>query len=249
MKLPSKLQNDIILLTVFEIRFSTTNKFPTEAIFGILYNIIIQQYPNVCLDRLPITDLPESIRNVDLNLKYQPHYQLDIGKDGIRICIGPKVIQFYVQKPYIGWQNWYKFITEMLNKLLMLPELFDNIERTGLQYINFIEDEHLCSVANMTVEIGSHQLSRQPMTIRTEIQNKEYTTVLQLANNAFVDITCQQLRGSVIDLNIIRNFNEPVKDFQKQLDTVLNESHEIEKKLFFDILRPDFLNKLKPNYI
>jgi uncharacterized protein (TIGR04255 family) len=243
MDVPSKLKTDLILSTIFEIRFST--KVPAEAVFGILYNIVSKKYPNVKSVRLPILQLPEVVRNSDPNLKYQPHYQLNIDKRGIGIS--PKIIQFYVQKPYIGWEQWYAFITELLPEFINL-ELFEKIERTELRYVNFTE-QSLCSVANIDIEVGNKQLSCQPMTLRTEFQDKGYTVILQLANDAVVETTRQErFTGSVIDLDIIKNLDTSAIDFQNQIGTILNESHEIEKKLFFEILRLDFLAELQPNY-
>jgi uncharacterized protein (TIGR04255 family) len=243
MDLPSKLKNDLILSAIFEIRFSTN--VPAEAVFGMLYKIVSKKYPNVQLAKLPITQLPETVRNSDLNLKYQPHYQLNIDKRGIGIS--PKIVQFYVQKPYIGWEQFYNFIMELLPDIINL-ELFEKIERTELRYINFTE-QSLCSIANIEIGVGKKQLSCQPMTLRTEFQDEGYTVILQLVNDAVMEIAQQErLTGSVIDLNIIKKLDASVVDFQNQIGAILNESYKVEKKIFFEIIQPDFLTQSEPSY-
>ncbi|MDR1289657.1 MAG: TIGR04255 family protein [Planctomycetaceae bacterium] len=244
--LPVKLGTDLILSAVFELRFSV--KVPSEAVFGIFYPVVVKKYPHVKLVRLPITHLPEEIRQSDPNLKYQPYYRLDIGTQGINI--GSTTIQFFVQKPYIGWEQWQTFIIELLPQFICTGS-FEKIERTGLRFINFTE-QNLYSITNTEIKVGNRNCTCQPMTFRTEIteiKEKQYTTILQLVSDAIIEtFPSNRLSGSVIDIEVIRNINSSVNDFQNEIDVLLNESHKIAKNLFFEILQPDFLKTLKPTY-
>jgi uncharacterized protein (TIGR04255 family) len=243
MSLPVKLNQDLILSAVFDLWFST--KIPSEAVLGMVYQFVAKKYPTVKLVRLPITQLSEEIRNSDPNLKYQPHYRLDIDTRGI--AVGPKSIQFSVQKPYIGWKSWSEFIIEMWAEFVNM-DIFNKIERTSLRFFNFTE-QNLCEIARTSITIGDNILSCQPMTLKVELQEDAYATVLQLVSNAVVEIyQSQRLNGSVIDIEVIKKAGISVADFQGQIGSILNESHDIEKKLFFEILQPEFLETLQPVY-
>jgi uncharacterized protein (TIGR04255 family) len=241
--LPKKLETDLILSAIFELRFSS--KIPSEAIFGMCYQVVAKKYPGVGAVRLPITQLPDVVRDSDPNLMYQPHHHLDI--DGRGVGIGPKSIQFSVQKPYIGWLKWSNFILELLPDFIKL-DIFENIERTGLRYLNFTE-KNLSATAKMNISIGSVTITHQPMTFRAEIQEKDHTVVLNLINNAIVEVPpSNRLLGSVIDIDVFKEVNTSATTFQGNAEEILNRSHEIEKKLFFEMLQPDFIATLGPSY-
>ncbi|MDR1925452.1 MAG: TIGR04255 family protein [Planctomycetaceae bacterium] len=242
-KLPKKLKTDLILSAVFELRFST--KIPQEAVYGMVYQAVIKKYPSVSPVRLPITQLPDVVRNFDPNLIFQPYNILNIDTKGIGI--GSRVINFSIQKPYIGWDQWSSFIAEFIPEFVQLG-IFDNIERTGLRFANFTE-QNLCSIAQMDVQIGSTKLGCQPMTLRTEIQEGDYIKVLHLVNNAVVEVRpLERLNGSVIDIEIIKKIDMPSAKFQEQFETILEESHQLEKRLFFEIIKDEFLTTLEPDY-
>jgi uncharacterized protein (TIGR04255 family) len=201
--LPKKLNKDLILSAVFELRFSP--KIPPEAVYGMVYQVVACKYPRLRSIRLPITQLPEVVRNSDPNLVFQPYNILEIDTRGIGI--GPKVINFSVKKPYIGWEQWSSFINNFVMEFTRLG-ILGNIERTGLRFVNFTE-QNLCEIANMSVQIGNSQLSCQPMTLRAEIQEDNFVKIVQLVNNAVIDIEPFKqsktfLTGSVIDIEVIR---------------------------------------------
>ena len=88
MKLPKKISPCPILEAIIEIRFSTTlPEDASEAFFGLVYQEISDEYPGI--ERLPILQLPEAVRNMDDSLKYQPYYRLK--GDKFLINLSPRV--------------------------------------------------------------------------------------------------------------------------------------------------------------
>jgi uncharacterized protein (TIGR04255 family) len=69
MKLPKKISPCPIVEAIIEIRFDAS--LPGDAIFGIIYNMLKDEYTN--LEKLPILELPDAIRTTDPNLMYSPH--------------------------------------------------------------------------------------------------------------------------------------------------------------------------------
>ena len=99
-KIPIKLGKDLILEAILELRFSTQT--PAEVIFGAIYQSA--HSGTVKSTPLPILQIPEVVRKNDPNLKYQPHWKIDIDTRGI--WIGPSVISFSISSPYVSWVSW-----------------------------------------------------------------------------------------------------------------------------------------------
>jgi uncharacterized protein (TIGR04255 family) len=242
--LPLKIKHDLITEALLELRFDSS--FPPEAIFGIIYQIISKKYPNIQNVPLPILQLPEAIRNADPNFKYQPHNRLQ--KDVCGFNIGPNVISFFVQKPYIGWDKWKPIITEILNELMNIEGLFKIIERIGLRYINLI-DRSIFSVANINIKIIDKVLDNEQTNFRTEYTDGNYVKIVQIFNNANILVNNKPICGSLIDIDIIRDLRTiSIQNFKSKMEEILEESHNKEKILFFSLLKTDFLNELEPTY-
>jgi uncharacterized protein (TIGR04255 family) len=241
-KLPIKIEKDLISEAIFELKFSTN--IPSGAVFGVIYKVIANKYSNVPNIALPILEIPETIRNSDPNLRYQAYNRLKI--DNYNISIGPRVINFSVQKPYIGWTQWRTFINNILNDLIN-SDIFNIIESSGLRYINAIKD-NVFSLINVNIEISEKKLSEQPTILRTEIKDEKYISVLQIANSALIKNNVDKFDGSVIDIDVLRKLEMNNSDFKDEYMNILDEAHTKEKELFFKILKKDFLQSLKPVY-
>jgi len=242
-KLPIRLELDPIVEAVFELRFISS--YPPEAVFGIIYQIIQKEYPNMKNISLPITQIPGAVRNLDPNLKYKPHNKLQSNLWGINV--GPNVISFSAQNPYMGWFKWKEIITKILKRIIDV-EIFNVIERSGLRYINFIEKSVL-QVTNVDITIVGKKLNAQQTSLRTEFQEDNYTETIQILNNANMFIDNKQKFGSLIDIDIAKDFaNENVNFIYKEIENLLEESHSKVKSLFYKFLKDDYLNSLKPIY-
>jgi len=241
-KLPLELKHDIIFEAVFELRFEPN--IPNGAVFGVIYPIIMEKFPNLSHIPLPILDLPDAVRNSDPQFKYQPLNRLQ--GEGLSIGIGPRVICFSVLKPYVGWHKWKPIILDILNKLSD-KNVIKYIEKTGLRYLNFI-DKDVFPLINVEVKVINSTIKTSATTIRTEINEGEYIKALQLANNASMNENGQIKQGSLIDIDITRMKNIQNNDFKFNLETILEKSHSIAKQFFFDILRDNFLEMLEPVY-
>jgi uncharacterized protein (TIGR04255 family) len=241
-KLPLELKKNTILEAIFELRFEPDP--PKEAVFGVIYPIVMRKFPNLKLISLPILQMPEAVRNADINLKYQPLNRLQ--ENGISISIGPRVISFSIVKPYIGWSNWRPSILEILS-CLSTERIIKNVERTGLRYLNFIEQD-VFPLINAEVKIINSSVKPISTSVRAEIPEGEYIKALQLANNASINENGQLKSGSLIDIDIVRNKKIQNYEFKINLETILDRSHSVAKQLFFDILKTEFIDQLEPIY-
>jgi uncharacterized protein (TIGR04255 family) len=241
-RLPSALKNDTILEAIFELCFEPEP--PNEAVFGIIYPIILQKLSNLKHISLPILQLPETVRNNDIQFKYQPLNRLQ--GDELSISIGPRVINFSITKPYIGWSKWKPYILDILNNLSD-GHIIKSVERTGLRYLNFIEQD-IFPFINGEIKLIDSTIKPISTTVRTEILDGDYIKALQIANNASINKNGHAKNGSLLDIDIIRSKKILNYDFKINLETILDRSHTMAKQLFFNILREDFIMKLDPVY-
>ena len=241
-KPPSALKHDTILEAIFELQFEPEP--PNEAVFGIIYPIVLRKINNLKHIPLPILQLPETVRNNDIQFKYQPLNRLQ--GDGLSISIGPRVISFSIIKPYIGWSKWKPSILDILNKLSEYP-VIKNAERTGLRYLNFIEKD-IFPLINGEIKIIDSTIKPTSTIVRTEMPEGDYIKALQIANNASINKNGQTKNGSLIDIDIIRSKKIQNYDLKINLETILDKSHSMAKQLFFNILREDFIKELGPVY-
>jgi len=240
-KVPTKLSKDLIIEAGFGLRIST--EMPAEVVFGNVYQSVAKVFSGIRTTHLPMLHVPEFVRKADPNLEYQPHWKLDIGAHSI--WVGPRVISFSILAPYIGWNQWYGFITGLLPGFdLQLQDM----DRIWLRYVNFIEN-NLCEIANINISIGLDTLSCQPVNIQTELKEDDTITILRLANNAVVQLPQEQDRkGSVIEIEVGKDIQFCEKFLKHQLGDTLNELHRLGKERFFGLLQDGFLESLGPKY-
>lgn len=234
MNLPKNINPCPIVDALIEVRFDT--RINANAVFGMIYSVLQKDFPRV--ETLPILQLPEIVRTSDPNLKYKPYYK--ISDERFVIQIGPDVISISSFPEYLGWNCFSKTIFNVLSKIEGIG-IIDIVERIGIRYINFFE-HNIFEKINLKVSIGSEDILYKNTIIRTEIEQGEYSSYLQIANNANIN----GKHGSIIDIDTFLTKN--LKSFSSRNVDIINIGHLKEKELFFSLLKPEFLNELNPIY-
>jgi uncharacterized protein (TIGR04255 family) len=227
---------------VLEIRFSSG--FPSEAIFGMIYSAVREYFQGARPVALPITQLPEQIRDLDPNLKYQAHHQLE--KNNFRLGIGPRVIVFSNTIRYAGWNAWSDFIKKT-SLMINASGIIENIERLGLRYVN-VFDGPILEKINFQLHYGEKKLIEETTNLRTELIDNDILKVLQISNSVYVNIGESKKTCSIIDIDCILSINMLESEFFEQFDSIVNKLHSEEKQLFFKLLKTSFIEKLNPIY-
>ncbi|MFN8429092.1 MAG: TIGR04255 family protein [Spirosomataceae bacterium] len=235
MHLPSRIEPCPIIDAIIEIRF--TSKINANAVFGILYGVLQEDFKNV--ETLPILQIPEVVRVSDPNLKYKPYYK--ISNEAIITQIGPDVITISSFPEYLGWKDFSQRIFKILNKIITTG-IFEKIERLGIRYINFFETE-IFNKVNLSVTLNSNNINLKNTIVRTEIEQESFTSTLQIANN----VNINQKFGSIIDIDTFTTFN--LETFFEEKEKIINSGHDKEKELFFKLLKSEFLKSLNPQYL
>jgi uncharacterized protein (TIGR04255 family) len=234
MTLPINISPCPILDALLEVRFSS--KINSNAVFGLIYSVLQKDFEKV--ESLPILQLPDMVRVSDPNFKYKPHYR--ISNNDFVIQIGPDVLSISSFPKYLGWESFSKTIFDVLKKVEELS-IINKIERIGLRYINFFEN-NIFDKINLKVSISSDNILYKNTVVRTEIEQGEFNSTLQIANNA---INNSKL-GSIIDIDTFSVLN--LESFFDNKIDIVNNGHKKEKELFYSLLQSDFLNSLNPKY-
>jgi len=238
--LPKRIDPCPIVEAIVELRFSSL--LPSEAIFGIAYSKIGSDFERA--EKLPILQVPEAIRNNDDNFRYQGYYSLH--RENLSLKIGPRVLTFNNLEPYVGWDKFFPFMQQTINKLkdsgiIKVPE------RVGIRYINLFKYPIFGQV-NLNLTINEQLMTKEPTNIRVELQQDDFIIIIQIANNSGIKSANYEGSGSLLDIDCIHTFTGASDDFFSEFEKVTQQGHLIEKKYFFSLLAPEHLAKFNPQY-
>ena len=237
-RLPVKITPSPILEASTEIRFDST--FPTEAIFGLIYNEFSSTYKD--LEKLPILQIPEPVRSKDVNLMFQPQYRLR--KENFLIHIGAKSISFSVQDPYPGWAIYLDECMDVLSRMNDL-NFIKSATRFGLRYVDFFDDDIFGNI-RLQIKLNDAVSLKNEVFLKTVIVNEDLRSNLQIGNSIKLKSQGLEKKGSVIDIDTYIDIDTDM--FFEQIHPFLDKAHKYQKELFFSLLTPEFLATLNPTY-
>ena len=239
MILPKKIEPCPIVDSVVELRFRS-DIFP-NAIFGLIYTALKDQYSKV--EKLPILQLPEQLRDSDPNFRFKAHYRV-ISANGYSVQIGPDVIVIGAPDPYPGWHNFSQSIYNVIEQVLK-SGVISSVTRLGIRFINFFEEDIFDKVA-LYVIANDKKLPPRNTLLRTEIERDGFLNTLQIANSATRTVNNKMNTGSIIDIDSFKEYTDT------QFNTIYREEieigHNTEKRIFFELLKAEFLETLNPKY-
>jgi uncharacterized protein (TIGR04255 family) len=233
-QLPKKINPCPITEAIVELRFES--KVPREVMVGIIYNKFKTRYPN--LSPLPITQLSVDFIESQPNLKYAPYYSLK--NNDYTFQIGPRCFSLVCPKEYKSWKSYYneiKWVFKHVNDL----EIIKAPERLGVRYVNFFKGINIFEKIKTDLTLGGNSLIKNVNTLRTEFNIEKFRCIYQISNNSYFLNTD---KGSSVDIDLIFEKNIDIANCESLID----DAHGIEKKLFFGVLQEDFLESLNPEY-
>lgn len=243
--IPVRLKKEPLLEAVWEIRFTGAKSPVADLLPGMLFSSFASKYGTGV--RLPIADIPTPIVEHDPNLRYAPKIRLD--GDNRAIQIGDRVVSLNQRRPYSGWAKFSADIRE-LAEAVQKTGLVSRLERFSLKYIDLIELEKPVGLAhlNLSLKMGEYELAAKPVHLRTEIKENDLIHIIQVVSPAEVIMpgTGSPLKGVLVDIDSIR----PMADGESWdvLYRKLDEVHASCKRIFFNILKPETIEALEPEY-
>jgi len=238
-KLPQKIAPCPIEEAIIEFRFDSP--FPPDAIFGIIFNQFKVDYPKA--EPLPILQLPEVVRGQDPNLRFKPYYKLS-KDESFLFQVGARTFSLISLKPYCGWDVFSAKIQDVLTRVEKI-QIVGNYLRLGIRYINRF-DFNILKTIDLTLMMGKDTLVELETNILLQIpsQLNGFRNTLRIANNAKIKKQDTEVIASIIDIDT--HIENPSKE---KIVSLIDAGHLEEKKLFFSLLKEDFLEKeLNPVY-
>jgi uncharacterized protein (TIGR04255 family) len=239
-RLPRKITPCPIEEAIIEIRFELKPHIPEDAVFGLVFNAVGDNFPKV--EKLQILELPLQIRSSDENLKYKPHYRLQNEKYILQI--GPRVVSLVAKRPYQGWGDFYSNLKKNVESIQGL-NIIESVKRLGLRYVDYFNTKVFDNI-DLSITTSQGSLVTPETQLRTTLKDGQFNILLQVINDAMVSTNEKPKKGSVLDVDIsLEKFEGNFFDEYKKL---IENAHELEKRLFFSLLQDEFLKTLKPEY-
>lgn len=235
-QLPKKISPCPITEAIVELRFESDT--PNDAVFGIVYQTFKTDYP--VSEELPILQIPEIIRKQDKASHYRPYYKLT-NNDGFLFQVGPKVLSLISIAPYAGWEEFNRRLKDLVEKVKGL-DIVKSYTRIGIRYINKFS-LNVFDIVNLQIKLPSHPLTNCETFVSSEIPTGDFKSTLQISNSVTSTQKGQNVKYSIIDIDTF------VENPQGEINVLINKGHLEEKKLFFALLKPDFVkSNLSPEY-
>lgn len=236
--LPRRLNPDPIIDSTVEIRFDPI--VDKNAVFGIIYLALKDKFPVV--EQLPVMQLPEAIREQDPLFSSKAHYRL-VG-DNYSVQVGSHVLSVHGHGEYRGWSNYSQIIFEIFEKIKEY-KVIDEVTRLGVRYISFF-DSNIFEGIKLNVALPGYSLPTYPATVRLEIPSGDFIRVLQVVNNATIIQNNVSKVGSIIDIDTVSV--NGIYSFFNNMGELIERAHQLEKELFYGLLKEHFLTSLNPEY-
>ena len=247
--LPTKLGKEPLIDAVFELRFSTSAP-AVNIIPGALYSQLSGIGQVVTIEKLPISQIPETIRQADPNLKFLPVVKLDW--QNYFILIGDSSICVSCKLPYPGWKLFRTAIAYIVGEVAKIG-IVNAIERYSLKYVDIVpitEITRQIDGLNWDVRVGGHVLRAEVANIRVEIPRGNYLHLVSIQTAGVAEISGRpRVEGVVVDVDSICKVAElPLAQFIKDISDRLDGIHAENKAMFFECLTPATLEELEPSY-
>lgn len=249
MNLPKKIDPDNLKETVVEIKY--LSELPFEILVGIFFNAFDKSfnYTNRPLQQNPMGQgVPGSLGQEIIIKVGVPSLFFN---EKISILVSPNTFVFNCLAKYIGWEDYRIEIDEALKKLMSTGHI-KQCTRIGLRYISEYSDRDLKDCIKYDFTFGLPDIQSETSAFRSEFMYKEIKVILNLNNK--VPVVKQQsstkqtetIKTSIIDIDIIAEKQETKT--LKELLSVIENNHTIEKEIFFGMLKEDYLQSLQPQY-
>ncbi len=155
--IPRKLKKDAIIEALCEVHFQTDATELGEIILGRLSDC--REWRSFSKHRLPVADIPASVRESDPHLKFQP--VLELRDNGNILKIGNNVISYHILGQYRGWQN-FKQCLEQLYACLFTQLKNPIVLKICFRYVNALTSaDHLITniqELNCSISLSGNRL-------------------------------------------------------------------------------------------
>jgi len=240
--LPKKLKNDAIVEAVVELRFESQGL--PEVFIGRF--IDHKNWSAWTQRQLPAYNLPAQVRTLDPNMQFAPTIELADNENKTLLRIGPYVVSFHRQAPYIGWEK-FKPELERVTATLVEATKDVTIKRLGLRYLNALRpDLHgIAALTDLDIKITVSE------EVIAKAANLNFTAPVGRDSSCTVRIATPELVVGIpagtsvfIDVDVSTNPGFTTKE-KKAADEWIEFAHSQEKIEFFRLFTKSTIDNLR----
>lgn len=236
MNLPVEISPNPLVTSTIELRFST--QIPSSDLFPMIYKAFSDVLP-----KFELSNLPPDVKASNPQFKYAPDYVLS--NENYKLSFSNSVLSFEHVSEYQFWKNYFPFVSKCFSTFfdIVKPEF---IERIGVRYASVLDKTENANQVLVSVPgIGLTGYDQKFEHYRAIIKVDKINLLLQVFENAKAVKKDQTISGVYIDIDA--SFDEKIEPNEKALE-VIDLLHSEQKKLFFSLLKEDYIQTLNPKY-
>lgn len=238
MKIPKKITPDHLKHTIVEVIF-IPQIFP-ELMLGVFYTKFKEQFDFFVPQHPTQRELnkTEDGKNLILHSSIEGYF-VD-KKESVKVTVRSNSIVFNSYKAYIGWDNFYPIISEVVS-VMIENKMIRNITQVGVRYVSGFGNTSISKI--LDINLRGHLFDKMIDTL--QIKNS-YTEDNCLINVILVDKKVENKQNtSLVDIDVIQR--KEASELSVIMDLV-SYGHQKQKSTFFSIIDSDFLTTLNPEY-
>lgn len=237
MKIPRKI-DDRLKNSIIQIQFDSSLPFGT--ILGYFHSIFKEKL-RYLPQRTPL------ISNGKI-IGVEESAPIILTEDGnFTIVIQDNSIAFDLLDGYKGWEVYQKNIIKYIEPVFD-ANIISKVTQIGVRYISNFDDIYIYEYLNASIQLGFVKGDFKGQSkFEFIIDNK--IVILNLLNGGAVVNSApsdSQRFASIIDIDVIQR--QPDISNISELVKIIGEIHEVEKNVFFSLLKESFLATLNPVY-
>jgi uncharacterized protein (TIGR04255 family) len=243
--IPKKLKADAIAEALLEVRFQCkeATQLPELVVGKLADNPVWKDYEKA---RLPVSEIPASLRAQDENLRFQPLLEVRDAQKVSVAKIGSNVLSYHRLAPYPGGDTFVREVNQCIDFLFKsLTEV--TASRLGLRYINlFTEAEHgIKSVNDLDQKITlAGAILSAPLNLNYRAKWKEeFESIVKIASPEFVAGAPSKPFVALVDVDVFT----PKQFTTSSAEAVKNwveEARQFQKEEFFKLFTADMRKRL-----
>lgn len=199
------------------------------------------------INKLPLSQIPEDLRKNDPSLKYQAMYEIRSNEQTqYKILLGEHTIGITLnaQGTYTSWtDSFYPEIKKIFSKIFKSGRI-KKIDRMGLRYIDFIENDNIFDDGKISVNINNNNACDKKMFLRVEDIDNGVAYVKSVSNNtSYINF---KDTGSIIDIvTAIENKNLVIQeDFNiETLFSEIDSLHTTHTNKFKEVINDKYIKQ------
>ncbi len=238
--LPTRIDPDAIVEALIEVRFEL-EVFPEIFLGQVLASASVL---GLRATRLPGADLPAVAKSSDAALRYQPAYQLEGEAELVRV--GSNVLSIHRLAPYCGWDRFLARSMQILEACWAgcgQP----TVSQCALRYINALRSDFhaVRTIDDLNLKVSVADESLVDVTVSyVDDQDLNSKALVRVASQAHVNGQLPENSTFVVDVEVQSKSAAKMNDL-RSMEQWLVAAHDLEKRLFFDLLPNRIVEGLK----